>query len=109
MTTTTSSADPAVLDAIRDTVVRRYGDRLERLILFGSRARGDAGPESDWDVAVMLRQLDNPWMELVSLADVAWEIQVETGAVVSLVPLSPEDLGANRSFARSVREQGQIL
>jgi predicted nucleotidyltransferase len=27
--------------------------RLERVILFGSRARGDARPDSDWDVVIV--------------------------------------------------------
>ncbi|HAC65162.1 MAG TPA: nucleotidyltransferase, partial [Cyanothece sp. UBA12306] len=27
-----------------------YGDHLQRLILFGSQARGDAGPDSDIDI-----------------------------------------------------------
>src|SRR3712207_7722889 len=34
-----------------------YGDRLERVVLFGSRARGDAGEASDYDIAVFLKDL----------------------------------------------------
>ncbi len=43
--------DP-VLRAIVEAL-RRYG--AERIILFGSRARGDAGPWSDYDVVVVRR------------------------------------------------------
>jgi predicted nucleotidyltransferase len=32
-----------------------YGERAERVVLFGSRARGDAHRDSDYDVAVFLR------------------------------------------------------
>ena len=32
-----------------------YGERLVRMVLFGSQARGDAEPESDIDVLVVLR------------------------------------------------------
>jgi predicted nucleotidyltransferase len=32
-----------------------YGDRLERVALFGSRARGDHRPDSDYDVAVLIK------------------------------------------------------
>ena len=37
------------------------GDRIERVVLFGSRARGDAGEESDYDVAVFLNDLTDRW------------------------------------------------
>jgi predicted nucleotidyltransferase len=49
-----------------------YGPRLERVVLFGSRARGDAQPDSDYDVAVFLNGLDGSsdrWEELRKLAD----------------------------------------
>ena len=36
-----------------------YGSRLERAVLFGSRARGDARSESDYDVAVFLRDYED--------------------------------------------------
>jgi uncharacterized protein (UPF0332 family)/predicted nucleotidyltransferase len=38
----------------RERVVRAFGARVERIVLFGSRARGDAHAESDWDFAVFL-------------------------------------------------------
>ena len=46
------------LRRLRAELEQRYGQKLERLILFGSRARGDAGPESDWDMAVVVRGYD---------------------------------------------------
>ena len=33
------------------------GDRLIAVVLFGSRARGDADPTSDWDLQVVARDL----------------------------------------------------
>jgi len=32
-----------------------YGERLERAVLFGSQARGEATPASDIDILVLLR------------------------------------------------------
>ena len=46
--------DP-VLTRFRAAVDALYGDRVERVVLFGSRARGDARPDSDYDVAVFLK------------------------------------------------------
>ena len=36
---------------------RDLWDRIERLVLFGSRARGDAHVASDYDIAVFLKDL----------------------------------------------------
>jgi len=39
--------------------LERRGIRVEKIILFGSRARGDFKPDSDWDFLVVLdRELD---------------------------------------------------
>jgi predicted nucleotidyltransferase len=38
------------------------GDNLVALVLFGSRARGDHRPDSDWDILLIARQLpDKPF------------------------------------------------
>ncbi len=33
------------------------GDRLDAVVLFGSRARGDARPDSDWDLLIVVHGL----------------------------------------------------
>jgi predicted nucleotidyltransferase len=42
-----ASNDP-ILKRFRAALDEMYGDRLERVVLFGSRARGDAREDSDW-------------------------------------------------------------
>jgi predicted nucleotidyltransferase len=44
-----------VLKRFRATVAEVYGDRLERVVLYGSRARGDHQPDSDYDIAVFIK------------------------------------------------------
>jgi predicted nucleotidyltransferase len=53
--------DDPVLRRFRAALAEIYGDQLERVILFGSRARGDARPDSDYDVAVFLKSLPDRW------------------------------------------------
>ena len=66
-----------------------YGDRLDGLFLFGSRARGDHEPFSDVDVAVVLR--DGDWglvREARRLARLAHEVLIETGVEIQAWPVS---------------------
>ena len=52
----------------------------ERLYLFGSRARGDHRPESDADVAVILKVGDwEEWIERRALNGLAYEAGLESG------------------------------
>ncbi len=49
-----ATSDP-LLKQFRAALDEMYGARLERIVLFGSRARGEARPDSDYDVAVFLK------------------------------------------------------
>jgi len=57
-------------DAVLDEIVRRLVAifQPERIYLFGSRARGDAGPDSDYDLLMVLDQLDEPSYHLAQRA-----------------------------------------
>ncbi len=60
-----------ILKRFRDALNEMYGDRLERVVLYGSRARGDAHKESDYDVAVFLRDMPDRFAEMNRLADLS--------------------------------------
>lgn len=70
----TKAQDDPILERFRAAVMEIYGDRLERVVLFGSRARGDAQPDSDYDIAVLLRDMPDRFAEMNRLADVATDI-----------------------------------
>ncbi|MGA8193772.1 MAG: nucleotidyltransferase domain-containing protein [Acetobacteraceae bacterium] len=55
-------------------------------VLFGSRARGDARPDSDYDVAVFLRDMADRFAEMDRLADPGTDICDETGEFVHAMP-----------------------
>ena len=57
-------ANDPVLARFRRALDEMYGNQLDRVVLFGSRARGDARPDSDYDVAVFLKSLPDRWAEL---------------------------------------------
>ena len=77
--------DP-VLTRFRAAVTEIYGDRVERVVLFGSRARGDAKPDSDYDIAVFLRDMTDRPAEMNRLADLATDILYDGGPFIHAMP-----------------------
>ena len=53
----TCTYDRTVADQVKRRILAAMGERVRRVILFGSRARGDALPDSDYDVLVVLDKL----------------------------------------------------
>lgn len=110
--------DATVRRAIRDFAVlvrRAYGERLVGIYLFGSRARGDHRPESDADLAVVLRENDlDYWAEKSRLTDLTYDFLIEDGAQLQAWPVAlqqwerperhpnPDLLRAMRRDARAI-------
>jgi uncharacterized protein len=83
---TVRSTDDPVLQRFKAVLDAMYGDQIDRVVLFGSRARGDAHAESDYDVAVFLKSLPDRWKELDRLADLRMEFLDQTGAFFDTKP-----------------------
>jgi len=77
----------AVLAPVLEALSKGLGDDLVAVVIFGSRARGEAGPESDWDLLVIAENLpDSPWQrqkQILSLLPQAWRHQVNVLAYTS--------------------------
>ena len=80
-------ADDPILKRFRAALDEMYGERAERVVLFGSRARGDAHKDSDYDVAVFLRDMADRAAEMNRLADLSTKIIVdEDGPFIHAMP-----------------------
>jgi predicted nucleotidyltransferase len=104
----------AALDRLVALTRALLGARLERIALFGSRARGDAEEDSDIDLLVLVR--DEPTAgDRTRLSALAADLAVETRAFLpfSLILMSrarfDELLARERRFARDVQREGIVL
>lgn len=106
---TTTLMDDPVLVRLRKALDDMYGDRLERVVLFSSRARGDAHAESDYDVAVFLRDMDDRGAELHRLADLSTGIIAQTGEFVHAMPYPAGAYNERTPLMREIRREGVEL
>jgi predicted nucleotidyltransferase len=97
--------DP-VLARFRAALDDLYGDQIERVVLFGSRARGDARPDSDYDVAVFLRDMSDRFAELYRLADLSTDILGDTGEFVHAMPYRSSAYDERTPLMREIRREG---
>jgi len=101
-------SDP-ILARFRNALDTLYGDRLERVVLFGSRARGDAHLDSDYDIAVFLRDLTDRWGEARRLSVIETDILAETGAFIHSMPYRAGSYRQRTPLMHEIRREGVDL
>jgi len=101
--------DP-ILARFRAALTETYRDRLSRAVLFGSRARGEAEPDSDYDIAVFLRDMPNRFEEMSRLADISTYLLYETGSVIHALPYQATTYNDPRMpLMHEIRAEGRDL
>jgi resolvase-like protein/nucleotidyltransferase-like protein len=110
-----------VLDAETERAARAFLKRLEgkysviESILYGSRARGDHTPDSDANLAVVLKGKKGDRYKISGdMAGIAFDVMMETGVLVSPLPLwhnelmEPETFN-NPALIRNIQRDGLRL
>lgn len=101
-----TSHESDLLTRFRRALEGAYGPRLRRVVLFGSRARGDAGAGADYDVAIFLDSIADFTSESRLLSELEADMLYETGAIFSAMPFAAPDYGALTAFMGEVRREG---
>lgn len=96
-----------IVAELRERLEELYGERLERVLLFGSQARGDATPESDIDVLVVLRGEVRPGEEIERTSEAVGEISLQHGVSLSRVFVPSKRFRSDRTpFLSRIRDEG---
>lgn len=105
-------SDAHAPDALGISIARRmrsglkstYRERLRGVYLYGSRARGEQGPDSDADILIVLDRVGPLGEELDRTSQLASDVSLDTGIIVSRAFASEADWRAGaKPFLVSAR------
>jgi Uncharacterised protein family (UPF0158) len=85
---------------------RLYRERLESVMLLGPWASGEAHPESELELLVILADFADRWDEKRRMDKIMWRHSVRNDTVVTATPVTPAELrdGATPVLARALIE-----
>ncbi len=95
-----------LLQEVRAGLERIYGPRLRGVYLYGSYARGEADPESDVDILVVLEDFERYGEEVDRTGQLGADLSLKHGASVSEVFVRERDwLYGETPFLSNAREE----
>jgi predicted nucleotidyltransferase len=99
------------LDEFVKRAKKRGADKIEKIILFGSVARGDCTEESDVDVLVNWNGKTLEGWDC--LEEIATDVLIEHGVLISLKIITPRDYDTMKElrmpFIENIEQEGVIL
>ena len=103
----TTDNDPVLAEIVRRLVVAYAPDRV---YLFGSRARGDEGPDSDYDLMMLVPQAHEPTYRLSQRAhSLLWDLGVGADVVVLTTDRFDRRVHLRASLPATVLREGRLL
>ncbi len=103
------SIDP--IDAakmLKKVLEEQFGERIKEVVLFGSRASGEAREDSDYDVLIILDS-KHDWDFWSKVMGFVYELELEYDILFNVFMISTDELrnsprGAQPIFKNAVRE-----
>jgi predicted nucleotidyltransferase len=100
----------SILTELRRHFEDLYGERLVRMVLFGSQARGDAESGSDIDVLVVLKGKVSSCEEIARTSEITADLSLQQDEVISCVFVSDKQFQQERSpLLINVRREGVAI
>ena len=100
----------AIVSKLRSRLEPLYGERLAKMVVFGSQARGDPSTGSDIDVLVVLRGAVAPGKEIARTGEITAALSLKHDVVISCAFVSEQRYETEHSpLLINVRRDGALI
>jgi len=100
-----------ILNELKSLLVKEFGPRIDKVILFGSQMNGDAHEFSDYDILIILKD-DYDWRYKNEILGVCYEIDLKYDIITDVTIISHkemETLRGKQPFIQDAIEHGVIV
>jgi len=99
-----------LLHQIKSCLQDTYGDRLQGVVLYGSEARGEAEPDSDIDLLVLLKGPIELWNDIQTNVYALYDLQLEVIRPIHTMPVDEEAFRAGEyALYRNAKREGIFI
>ncbi len=99
-----------IITKTQQSLKKNYGEQLDKIVLFGSQARGDATPESDIDILIVLKNSFNYSQESERISILIADLCLEYNVLISCAFTTDEQFRHyNNAFFRNIRQEGLAI
>ena len=99
-----------IITKTQECIKKIYGEQLDKIVLFGSQARGDATPDSDIDILIVLKNPFNYSQESEKISIVIADLCLEYNVLISCAFTTYEQFHHhNNAFFRNIRQEGLAI
>ena len=97
----------SLLKRLKTLLEPAFGSRLRGVVLYGSEARGEATPDSDIDVLVLLTSPVALGRDLRTIIHALYPLQLEMDRILEAFPVDEEDyLRGEYAWYRNAQREG---
>lgn len=84
-----------ILNEIQSLLSFHFGDVIEKVILFGSRCKGTASDDSDYDILVIVKN-DYDWKYCNKIINACYDIDLKYDILTDIKIISHKELNSYR-------------
>ncbi len=84
-----------ILKEIKSLLSAKFGNEIQKVILYGSKVKGTSGPDSDYDILVILKN-PHDWRMRKKISSLCYDIDLKYDILTDIKTVSINELKSHK-------------